>query len=245
CSSQDPTNPVPTSYPPVSGGAGQLIVSCATPGDFVLSFDDGIGLYDSQLLDTLASEGVVATFFVNGYNWGDLTIDPWRSMLLRIQSAGHQIASHTMDHLDLTTLTTLQVYEQVRRADVAIAKVLGAAPLFVRPPYGNVNANILQALKSWGYTAVWENILNHDTDHASDSPEDQLAEDMSSYMSTLDASDPSVNSFISLNHDTVEVTATQFVSQIIPIIRNRGYRFVTLAQCIYPNNPNNWYRPLP
>ena len=72
CSIEDASNPVPAagSYPPVSGGANPLRLNCVTPGDFALSFDDGVATaFDPELLSVLSSNGVTATFFINGYNW--------------------------------------------------------------------------------------------------------------------------------------------------------------------------------
>ncbi|KAJ3345378.1 hypothetical protein HDU91_007368, partial [Kappamyces sp. JEL0680] len=204
--------------------------------------------YDGQLLDTLSQYGIVATFFVNGYNWNDLESDTTASNMLRqIQNAGHQIASHTYSHRDLATLTIDEIYSEMRRNDVAITNVLGSsfAPRYLRAPYGSINNNILTVLQSWGYTVVWENILNHDTDHTEVSNAQQLAWDYGNYTATLMASNPNTNSFISLNHDQLETTSTMFVQQIIPVILQAGYRFVSLGECLHPATPNSWYRQLP
>jgi len=246
------SNPYPAagSYPAIGSGASNtMFIKCVTPGDFVLGFDDGVSTaYGSQLLTTLRNEGVVATFFVNGYNWNDLDSDVnAANMLKSIRDAGHQIASHTFEHLDLQTLTTDELWAQVRRNDVAITNVLGRSfsPKFIRAPFGSVNTNVLRALESWGYTVVWNNIKNRDTDHAFGTDAEQLSWDISNYTSTLAASNVNVNSFISLNHEQIKVTSQSFIGQIIPIIRNYGYRFVSLGQCLNPSNPNDWYRTLP
>ncbi len=87
----------------------------------------------------------------------DLDSDASASSILRsIRDAGHQVASHTFQHLDLQTLTIDELWAEVRRNDVAITNVLGRAyaPKFIRAPYGSMNANVLRALESWGYRVV-------------------------------------------------------------------------------------------
>ena len=61
-----------------------------------LTFDDGPDVYTARLLDLLSDNGVVATFFVNGKNWGTEITTPTKAALLqRMLSEGHQIGSHT------------------------------------------------------------------------------------------------------------------------------------------------------
>lgn len=61
-----------------------------------LTFDDGPSIYTGRLLDLLKSKGVVATFFLNGKNWGDAITEPTNVALMqRMLSEGHQIGSHT------------------------------------------------------------------------------------------------------------------------------------------------------
>lgn len=51
---------------------GSIITACTVAGDFALTFDDGPYAYTAELLDLLANNGVKATFFLNGQNWGSI-----------------------------------------------------------------------------------------------------------------------------------------------------------------------------
>ena len=89
--------PEPNSYPDLGPNfnsmSGQQVTKCTRPGLFALTYDDGVNLaQDEGLLRVLAEEGVVATFFINGYNWHDLSLPEPSRILKKIQSAGHQIA---------------------------------------------------------------------------------------------------------------------------------------------------------
>lgn len=51
---------------------GSVITACTVPGVFALTFDDGPFAYTSELLDILTKNGVNATFFLNGANFGSI-----------------------------------------------------------------------------------------------------------------------------------------------------------------------------
>jgi hypothetical protein len=72
---------------------GTIITRCSVPGTFALTFDDGPFIYTDELLNLLASNGVKATFFVNGQNLA--SIFSFTSTIQRMVNDGHQVASHT------------------------------------------------------------------------------------------------------------------------------------------------------
>ena len=100
---------------------GQVITSCTVPGTIAITFDDGPYIYTQQILDTLKSNGVTATFFVNGQNtspsewrcsirsrrsisademcigqnWGDIMSADSQASVKRAVAEGHQIGSHS------------------------------------------------------------------------------------------------------------------------------------------------------
>lgn len=72
---------------------GTIITSCTVPGTFALTFDDGPYIYTDELLDLLASNGVKATFFINGQNYAN--IFSFTSTIQRMVNDGHLIGSQT------------------------------------------------------------------------------------------------------------------------------------------------------
>ena len=209
-----------------------------------MGFDDGVSNFDPTILTTLSQKGVVGTFFINGYNWVDITAQPYAGILQQIYNAGHQIASHTFDHADLTKLNLDGLWAEMRRNDIAIQSVIGVAPRYVRVPFGSASPDVLRALSSWGYIAVWENIANHDTDHAGPRYSDalQLQWSLGNYSSSLVGTSPSSASFISLQHDQLAVTSQSFTPQAIDMVKGYGYQFVSLGQCLSNPTRTNWYR---
>lgn len=74
---------------------GTIINSCTVPGTVALTFDDGPYIYTAQVLDTLKSNNVRATFFVNGDNWANILNADDQALVHRMIAEGHQIGSHT------------------------------------------------------------------------------------------------------------------------------------------------------
>jgi peptidoglycan/xylan/chitin deacetylase (PgdA/CDA1 family) len=121
-----------------------------------LTFDDGPYSYTPALLDTLAASGVKATFFVTGINGGKGEIDtgPWPGIIQRMVQEGHQVASHTWSHQDLTAISHADRLAQILRNEVALTNILGYFPTYLRPPYANLNGPTLDDLRALGYHVV-------------------------------------------------------------------------------------------
>ncbi|KAG0370311.1 hypothetical protein BGZ54_006887, partial [Gamsiella multidivaricata] len=90
-----------------------IITSCTVPNTVALTFDDGPYYYTPQLLDYLDSWGVKATFFMNGDSVGK--IEKFKDVVERVYNDGHQIASHTWGHADLSLLSLHEIAFQMTR----------------------------------------------------------------------------------------------------------------------------------
>lgn len=116
-----------------------MIYSCTVPGTAALTYDDGPYLYTSELLDILKSYGVKATFFITGVNLGKGEIDDpstlYPNIVKRMHAEGHQIASHTWSHQDLSVITHAQRMDQIIKNEMAFRNILGFFPTYLRPPY--------------------------------------------------------------------------------------------------------------
>lgn len=123
-----------------------------------LTFDDGPYIYTAEALDILSRNGVKATFFIVGANGGKGQInDPasgYVPIVKRMWDEGHQVASHTWSHQDMTTLSKQQRRDQIIKNEIAIASILGVVPTYFRPPYAKLNVDVLSDLKALGYHVV-------------------------------------------------------------------------------------------
>ncbi|KAF4967902.1 hypothetical protein FZEAL_10461, partial [Fusarium zealandicum] len=225
---------------------GSAITTCTTPGLIALTFDDGPLDYTNDMLDLLDEYDVKATFFVAGNNRGKGHIDdsslPWTSILRRMHSAGHQIASHTWTHRNLNEVnSTIQRTEMIYN-EMAFRNIFGWIPTYMRPPYleCNVGSGCLDLMGELGYHVV---DVNLDTkDYENDSPAlIQLAKDR--YSSGV-SSDSDNNKYIVLAHDVHEQTVSNLTAYMIETAQDRGYRLVTVGECL--GDPKaNWYRTAP
>ena len=77
-----------------------------------LTFDDGIAT-QYQVRSMLSSHGMQATFFINSDNVGANSYYLTWSQIHDIASDGNEIGGHTLDHLDLTSLSTSDATHQV------------------------------------------------------------------------------------------------------------------------------------
>lgn len=87
--------------------------------------------------------GYKATFFITGNNNGKGPIDStsaWSTVIQNMISGGHQVASHTWSHQDLSAITQAQRYEQMIKNEMAFANILGKFPTYMRPPYSSCTA---------------------------------------------------------------------------------------------------------
>jgi len=241
CGGPVPKPPL-NSYPPiVSSKKTSMITKCTRPGVFALTYDDGVYDYTDQLLNVLATNNVKATFFINAFGTGDISQGAHKAALLKMFNAGHHIASHTYDHLDLTTLGYNGIYAQMQRNDVAIKAVIGVRPIYMRPPFGAVSDLVLTALGSWDYKVIWQNIDSEDVFH--DGKPNAISLDTASYNSFgFSTSNPATQSYISLQHDRIIETVTQWTQTAINMIKSKGYSLVTVGDCLGEPSSSQWYR---
>ncbi|KAF5021257.1 hypothetical protein F66182_6655 [Fusarium sp. NRRL 66182] len=222
---------------------GRVITTCTTPGVIALTFDDGPLSYTNDLLDILEERNVRATFFVSGNNRAkghmDDSSNPWPAVMRRMHSAGHHIASHTWTHRNLN-----QVNRTVRRSEMiynemSFRNLFGWIPTYMRPPYLECNAasGCLADMASLGYHVVNNNV---DTkDYENNSPAlIQISKDR--YSAGISTSSRN-NQYIVLAHDVHGQTVYNLTSYMIDTAQARGYRLVTVGDCL--GDPRaNWYR---
>jgi peptidoglycan/xylan/chitin deacetylase (PgdA/CDA1 family) len=124
------------------GGDG--IYPCVNPGDIALTFDDGPYIYTDGVLDLFKSYNMKATFFITGNNNAKGAIDdastPWPAVIQRMVAEGHQVASHTWSHQDLSAITKQQRQDQMVHNEMAIRNIIQKFPTYMRPPYSSCTA---------------------------------------------------------------------------------------------------------
>jgi len=96
-----------------------------------LTFDDGPSESTPRLLESLAREGVQATFFQCGANVTRLP-----GIARRVAEAGHEIGNHSYSHPPFYLRSAAFMEREMARAQAVIQDVTGRAPSLFRVPYG-------------------------------------------------------------------------------------------------------------
>ena len=132
-----------------------------------LTFDDGPSYYRTQTLRTLRTRRVPATFFDVGMR---VQANPHFAAFEARE--GHLVLNHTWSHPRLPTLTPAQVESQVLRTQEVFRRAGAPIPFkLLRPPYGDINAEVEAQLQGLGYRYVKWDVVATDWDVATTSNE--------------------------------------------------------------------------
>ncbi|KAK7024384.1 hypothetical protein VNI00_016325 [Paramarasmius palmivorus] len=216
--------------------------SCTQPNTVAFTFDDGPWIYSDQIVSFLRDQGVKATFFFNGNNYDCIYNTDAMNRVKNVYNNGHMVASHTWRHAHLTTLDWDHIHDEMWRVEQALWRIVGAYPAFVRAPYGEFNDLVRQVAAARGQNLVqwdYEYALHHPaffeawnlkTLPSSGDSFGKSADDVKNGYADLIRQHP--NTILTLNHETLQVTATDAMYTVIPALKNAGYNLVTVAECL-------------
>lgn len=101
---------------------------------------------------------------MNGQNFD--SIYNYESIIQRIVSNGHQVASHTWNHADLATLDENAVIAEMTDLETALLGIIGKFPTYMRPPYTSYTSETLGILGNLGYHVIVYSIDTLDYNYA-------------------------------------------------------------------------------
>lgn len=109
-----------------------------------LTFDDGPDeVFTVGVLDVLKEYDVHATFFFKGNQ-----LERYASVVKRAYEEGNLIESHAYSHQELNKMSKPDIDKEIVATDKAFARVLGVQPAMIRPPFGAINKDVLQACEN-------------------------------------------------------------------------------------------------
>ncbi|KAF2266832.1 glycoside hydrolase/deacetylase, partial [Lojkania enalia] len=223
---------------------GEGIYFCEKPGTVAITYDDGPYIYTNEVLDMFAAYGFKATFFITGININKGAIDneanPWPAMIRRMIADGHQVASHTWSHQDLSAITQQQRRDQMIKNEMAIRNIIGKFPTYMRPPYSSCDAQsgCQNDMEDLGYVVSYFNL---DTDDYNNVTPDKIQNAKDNFNDAIAPSNPSSDEFLAIAHDIHEQTARNLTAYMLDVLVSEGYQGVTMGECM--NDPEaNWYR---
>ncbi len=199
-------------------------VDCSQVKCVALTFDDGPGPFTDRLLQILADNDAKATFFLIG---NKVAANPAGAK--RIAEAGMEVASHTWEHPNMTTIPPDLISSQLSRANDAIAAATGQTPTLYRPAGGLSNDAVHAAAKQLGMAEILWDVVPFDWINDSDTA-------ATTYMLKTQIKPGSVVLF----HDTYSSTV-DVVYQFIPVLKANGYHLVTVSHLLGPRAPGSSY----
>ncbi len=115
-----------------------------------LTFDDGPNEpYTSLLADILAAEHVRATFFQVGR-----CIERHPEVTSRLATAGHLIGNHSYSHQFHRCWSDATVRREIDRTQGLLTNILGAPPVYYRPPWLLRTPSLFRALDERGLRPI-------------------------------------------------------------------------------------------
>ncbi|KAG9239357.1 carbohydrate esterase family 4 protein [Amylocarpus encephaloides] len=221
------------------GGAG--IYDCTIAGDIALTFDDGPYLYTSDLLNKLKAYNAKATFFITGNNLGKGPIDStaqWSNLIKRMVVEGHQIASHTWSHQNLSSLDATTFQNQIVYNEMAFRNILGYFPTYMRPPYSECSGQCPQRLGDLGYHVTYFDL---DTAGYLNPTTTLIQNSKNIWDAAINPSNKANDAFLQIEHDIQYQTVYNLTDYILASLNSHGYKAVTVGDCL-ADPQANWYR---
>jgi len=178
-----------------------------------LTFDDGPrpGITE-ELLEILTREQVPATFFMIGRS---VAANP--GLVARLAQAGMELANHSYSHPNLAHLSDEEIRAELLRTSACIQDITGTAPVWFRPPGGNVSERVIRVAADLGLRAgMWT--VN------GEQKETEGAEPLLTHV--LRRVQPGAVVLLHNGRRTTVMALPALIQQL----RLRGYRFVTLSE---------------
>ncbi|EAU85066.2 hypothetical protein CC1G_04162 [Coprinopsis cinerea okayama7 len=106
---------------------------------------------------TLTSPRLTSPLRTDGNNFACIYSEEIVPAVKYAFETGHEIASHTWGHKNLSTLSWDEIHHEMFLVERALEKIVGVTPALMRPPFGEHNLLVRQASKLRGQTIVnWD-----------------------------------------------------------------------------------------
>jgi len=208
---------------PAAAALATVYTKCNKANTVALTFDDGPYIYEQNIANKLHDAGIKATFFVNGNNWECIYDDAMISSMRANFAQGHEFGSHTWHHYDLATLAWDPIHDEMWRTELALQRILGVNPAMMRPPYGSYNDLVRSAASVRNQSLIIWDFDDGDSTGAS------VAQSQQDY---TDLANRHPSNVLTLNHETYETTANNVLPFAITKLKNAGYQFATVSECL-------------
>jgi peptidoglycan-N-acetylglucosamine deacetylase len=185
-----------------------------------LTFDDGPdNINTPKILDILKKYNVKGSFFFIGNR-----LDSFKSVVKRAAAEGNLVLNHSWSHPDLIHKDAAIINQEITSTQNKIFDIIGKKPALIRPPYGDIDKKVLEALNQDDYKYV---IWSIDT---LDWSQRESANIVKNVLENVRPGD------IILMHSNEDKKATaEALPLIIKGLAEKGYKFEDLGQMLGVN----------
>lgn len=209
------------------GGLAPICRVVTSQHEVALTFDDGPDpTYTPTVLRLLSQSNAKATFFLIGEHAQALL-----GLVHDEVTAGMQIGDHTLSHPYLTALSTSGAAAEMQQGRAALEAAGSGTVRLFRAPYGLITPQELTAVRAQGLIPVhWTLALDRWTN---------ITDPAAAARSIANAIRPGD---IVLAHDARDggidrESAIRIVQALLPILKQRGYRLVTVSELLAAGTP--------
>jgi peptidoglycan/xylan/chitin deacetylase (PgdA/CDA1 family) len=185
-----------------------------------------------------------ATFFITGnnINKGQIDLTPeFVSTIQRMDAEGHQIASHTWTHLDLSAISSFDRKNQMWKNEMALRNIVGKIPTYMRPPYSSCTGQCETDMAALGYHVIYFDVDTDDYEHDSPTLIQTSKNWFAGNITQGGATAAGGAKWLDIQHDIHEQTANNLTEYMLQTLTQLGYKAVTVGDCL--GDPKvNWYR---
>lgn len=186
-----------------------------------ISFDAAWGNEDTQtLLDILKKYNIKATFFMTG-GW----VESYPEDVKAIAKAGHDLGNHSQNHKQMSQLSSVECVQEIQSVNDKVKELTGTTPILFRPPYGDYNNTLIEAVASCKCHCIQWDVDSLDWKNYG----------VDSIVSTVLNHKHLGNGSIILMHNGAKYTKDALPA-VIEGLQNKGFEIVPISQLIYTEN---------
>lgn len=182
-----------------------------------LTFDDGPdNNITPKIVETLTQYNVNGNFFFIGEQ-----VSKYPSVIEKAYKEGNLVLSHSYNHVELNKLSADKIKNEIAKGEEEIFNVIGKKPSLIRPPYGAIEKNVIEAAKSKGDKIILWSI---DTLDWSQREKGNIKKNI------IDNLRPGEIILMHSNED--KIATLEALPDIIMAIKEKGYEIVTLDKLL-------------
>ena len=171
-----------------------------------------------QLLDVLDKHNAKSTFFVTG-QW----VDNNKDLANEISKRGHELGNYSDTHTNPAHISDESIIEEIQSAKTKIKEVTNVDTVLYRPPYSDVNEDVIRICDSLDHTVVKWDI-------------DSLDWKQIGHTHIVDRVNKSINSGSIVLFHTSENGIAKYVDEILTNLSEDEYEVITISDLLYDNN---------